>query len=461
VRVHAPAAVAALVLGAVFALHVAKAGSTNRAEVDMSNLRGPQTNPTVAVDPRNDAILLAGSNSFLEGTERVYSSIDGGRAWKTTTLTPAVKNLDASCSSDPSVAIDRRGRQYFSFDRSAPCTGDAPSRVYVSVRNGPSDVWSVPVLVAPLGRARIDDKPVIAVDTSPTSPHEGRAYVAWARVSRLVKYSIVLSHSDDGGRTWSPPVRVNRNGDELNYASIGISRDGFVYIAWTDASQYAIEVARSIDGGEHFGAEHSAAGFSLIPIPQCGIGLVLRADPRSCIQANPTVSVDASSGPFSGRVYVSYTATAYTGIQGPALTTFDAQLHPIAGYPLRGQHRVVGRDPSRHYSIQFWAQSAVDPGNGALWVCFYDTAGDPKQTKVHYSCSVSADGGGTFAGPVRAASVASDESQPGARQYGYYQGLAVAHGVAHPVWTDTRNLRARAEEIYTTRLTPADVAHVG
>jgi hypothetical protein len=456
VRAHALVAVAALVLGAAFALHVAEAGPTSRAEVDVSSLPGPQTNPTVAIDPRDDRILLAGSNSFLEGTERVYSSVDGGRAWKTSTLTPPVGKLDASCSSDPSVAIDRRGRQYFSFDRSTPCTGDAPSRVYVSTRSGPTAIWSTPVLVAKLGRARIDDKPVIAVDNSPVSPHRGRVYVAWARVSRLVKYSIVLSHSDDGGRTWSLPVRVNQNGDELNYASIGISREGFVYVGWTDASQYAIEVARSTDGGVHFGPEHSAAGFSLIPIPQCGIGLVLRADPRSCIQANPTVTVDASRGPYSGRVYVSYTATAYTGIQGPALTTFDARLEPISGFPLRGQHRVVGRDPSRRYSIQFWVQSAVDEGDGGLWICFYDTAGDPKQTRVHFSCSVSNDGGRSFAGPARAASVASNESLPGARQYGYYQGLAVANGVAHPMWTDTRNLGARAEEIYTARLTRAD-----
>ena len=131
--------------------------------------------------------------------------------------------------------------------------------------------------------------------------------MAWARVSRRVIYSIVLSHSDDGGRTWSRPVKVNRDGDELNYASIGI-RGRARLRGWTDASRYAIEVARSTDGGAHFGTEHSAAGFAVIPIPHCGIGLVLRADPRSCIQANPTVSVDASGGPFSGRVYVSYTA---------------------------------------------------------------------------------------------------------------------------------------------------------
>ncbi len=38
------------------------------------------------------------------------------------------------------------------------------------------------------------------------------------------------------------------------------------------------------------------------------------------------------------------------------------------------------------------------------------------------------------------------------REYGDYEGLAVAGGVAHPIWTDTRRLRTLAEEVYTTTL---------
>ena len=453
----------ALLTAVLFALcgaagHAAGARWSAGTERDISNLPGPQTNATITVDPRDGRILLAGSNSFLEGAERFYSSTDAGLTWDTATVTPTVADPGSACPSDPGVAIDRAGRQYFSFDRSIPCTSDAASRVFVVTRPGPDSPWSKPILVAPLGRARLDDKPTIAVDTSSASPHRNRVYVAWSRVSRRVVYSIVISHSDDRGQTWSRPVKVNRDGDELNYASIGIARNGTVYVGWTDSSRYSVVVARSSDGGAHFGSEHIAASFSLIPIPHCGIGIVLRADPRSCIQSDPTVSVDASGGRFSGRVYVSYTGTAYTGDQGPALTTFDARLRPISGYPLHGQHRIVGRNPADRYATQFWVQSAVDQKLGDVWVCFYDTAGDPAQTAVHYSCSVSQNGGRTFARPVHAATVASDESQPGARQYGYYQGLVVADGVAHPIWTDSRDLETLGEEIYTSTLTRADFA---
>ena len=45
------------------------------------------------------------------------------------------------------------------------------------------------------------------------------------------------------------------------------------------------------------------------------------------------------------------------------------------------------------------------------------------------------------------------------REYGDYEGLAVAAGVAHPVWTDTRRLRTLSEEVYTTTLTDASFPH--
>jgi hypothetical protein len=37
-------------------------------------------------------------------------------------------------------------------------------------------------------------------------------------------------------------------------------------------------------------------------------------------------------------------------------------------------------------------------------------------------------------------------------EYGDYAGLAAANGVAHPMWTDTRDLASNGEEIYTTAL---------
>jgi hypothetical protein len=57
------------------------------------------------------------------------------------------------------------------------------------------------------------------------------------------------------------------------------------------------------------------------------------------------------------------------------------------------------------------------------------------------------------------ANVASDETQKGAHasEYGDYQGLAAASGVAHPIWTDSRDLSRLKEEIYTAPVTLDDL----
>jgi hypothetical protein len=92
-------------------------------------------------------------------------------------------------------------------------------------------------------------------------------------------------------------------------------------------------------------------------------------------------------------------------------------------------------------------------------VCFYDTGADTTRRTARYSCTASADGGATWPVARPVASVASNETHKPAIdfQFGDYEGLAVAGGVAHPIWTDGRDLAARGEEIYTTTLTAADL----
>lgn len=447
-----------LALAVAVGAMAAAASTGGGPEVDVSNLPAPQTNPTIAIDPTNDQILLAGSNDVRAGAQRIYTSTDGGKTWQTRTTFPPPANVRQTCASDPGVAIDTRGRQYYSFDRAAPCRSDGAYRVFVLTRSGPRASWSKPILVSRLGTARLDDKPAIAVDVSPISRFRNRVYLAWARLSRATVFSIVLSHSDDGGHTWSKPVKVNRSGRELSYSSVAVSRNGTVYVAWTDETNFAVNVARSSDGGAHFGPERNVARFSIVTIPHCGSGIVIPALPSSCVQANPTLAVDASTGPYSGRVYVSFTQTEFYGNEGTFVQVFNSRLSSLVKSTGTQKGRAVAPAPDEEHADQFWPQSAVDRSNGALWICYYDTRGDPERRKAYYSCTVSRDGGTTFAQPVRAASVASDETQPGALgQFGYYQGIAVANGVAHPVWTDARDLDTLAEEIYTTALSEADL----
>jgi hypothetical protein len=427
-------------------------------EVAVSSLPGVQNEPAIAIDPSTDGILLAGSNSFREGSMRVYSSIDGGSTWTRSVLYRSPTSFLSTCASDPSVAIDLSGRQYYSFIRTTPCRAGHP-QLFVASRSGSRAAWGTPVLVNPLRTSVADDKPAIAVDASPSSPYRNRVYAVWSRLSHNQVSSIVLSHSDDGGRTWSRIVKVNRTGEQETYAGVAVSRNGTVYVTWDDASGYRLELARSTDGGAHFEAERQVIAFSIVPIPSCGSGILIPASLRVCLHANPIVSVDRSGGPRSGRVYLSYTKTDSGGDEGVFVKAFDGRLRPLLGGP-DDEGIAVAPVPRPTRPDQFWPASAVDSSSGALWVCFYDTGGDPARQRAFYVCTVSRDGGRTWSPRVRAASVASDETQPGAdlRQYGDYEGLAVANGVAHPIWTDSRDLGTLGEEIYTTRLAEAGMS---
>ena len=433
------------------------AGAAAADNVNVSRLPEIQTGATIAIDPTDPDTLLAGSNSIEEGTMRIYSSTDGGRTWATATAHPPPSRPLASCSSDPGVAIDGQGRQYYSFVRARPCEDGARQYVYVVVRSGPEAEWSQPIRVARLGTARLDDKPAIAVDNSPGSPNRGRVYAAWTRIARNVVFSIVLSHSDDGGRTWSRPVKVNRQGRVLTYATVAVGPKGAVYVAWDDVDEFGIWMARSTNGGASFRDHRKVASFVAVTIPHCGSGIVIPAQPRTCVNANPVVSVDTSNGPRAGRVYVSYARTEFRGRQAAHVALFDARLRRIAPDPDTREGRPVAPASAVRQADQFWPQSTVDATTGTVWMCFYDTLGDPQRRRAFYSCTISRDGGRTWKRQLRAATVSSNETLPGALgHYGYHQGVAASRGVAHPIWTDTRELAELREEIYTTTLSEAD-----
>lgn len=451
VRNHA---VLAVLVALSLATAAAGAGSDN---VNVSRLPEFQTGATIAIDPSDGNVLLAGSNSIEEGTMRIYSSTDAGQTWTTVKAHPPPAKFLGSCSSDPGVAIDQKGGQYYSFVRATPCKDGARQWVYVVVRAGPEDAWSKPIRVAALGRARLDDKPAIAVDVSPSSPHRGRVYIAWTRIARNVVFSIVLSHSDNGGRTWSKPVRVNKEGRVLTYASVAVGPQGAVYVAWHDVDEFGIWMARSTDGGKTFRDHRKVASFVAVVIPHCGSGIVIPAQPRTCVNANPIVSVDTSRGRYSGRVYVSYARTEFRGRQAAHIALFDPRLRRIAPDPETREGRPVAPASAVLQADQFWPQSAVDASDGTVWMCFYDTLGDPARKRAIYSCTISRNGGRTWRPPIRAATVPSDETVPGSLgHYGYQQGVAASGGVAHPIWTDTRELADLSEEIYTTSLGEAD-----
>lgn len=104
------------------------------------------------------------------------------------------------------------------------------------------------------GRGRSAMIPALAADTS-SGAFRDRLYAAWTDF-RSGEGQILLSHSEDRGRSWSDPVVVNRGGGSAFHPMLAVNDEGVLGVAWYDRRDspsglgYSVRFAASVDGGE-------------------------------------------------------------------------------------------------------------------------------------------------------------------------------------------------------------------
>ena len=300
--------------------------------VDVSRFADTQAETTVVVDPRNPRFLIAASNDWNLGVSS-WTSRDSGRTWATDDVQLMT---GARCiQGDPALGIDERGSAYFAV-LGSECVKSAPERVFVARRAVGARQWLAvagPVADAPPKFA--DDKPALSVDLGRDSPHRNRIYAAWARnwvdEQAIPAGAIVITHSDDGARTWSPLATVSPASQLAFSANIAIAPNGEVYITWDDPGNRGIWIDRSHDG-VHFGPDRLVAAY--LPIGyKCDVeGARIPAQPHRCVGPNPTLTL-ATEAPM--RVQVTYGNTDETDdSQSIFVVVFDKTLrHVIVGRP--------------------------------------------------------------------------------------------------------------------------------
>ncbi|HET7572352.1 MAG TPA: sialidase family protein [Gaiellaceae bacterium] len=175
-------------------------------------------------------------------------STDAGRTWRRTVL-PGI-TLESSppgteiSASDPTVAYDAAHGVWLVGSLTLE-TGS--SHVLVS-RSQDGLHWSLPVVVA---TGPVLDKDWFACDNNAASPHRGRCYATY---TDDVKNWTVVQHSDDGGATWSTPVRAA--GTLVGTQPVIRPDGGLVVVAGSYNGEQALtgSIASlvSTDGGETF-----------------------------------------------------------------------------------------------------------------------------------------------------------------------------------------------------------------
>ena len=441
------AAVAAAAL-ALFPAGTAQ-GAFRFAQTNVSNAVGRQAETAIAADPANPQVLLAASNSGIVGganfrvSALAYGSTDGGATW---TRSEPVPPRDGNCDyGDPAPGIGPDGAQYLAT-LVAPCDlsgarEDESVALVVSRRSGPDAPWTTSPVSPP--DSQFNDKPALTVDNSAASAHRGRIYVASSLSGPDARaFSVVAARSDDGGATWSAPVRVSRAGlrhSPEQFVSLAVDAAGTLFVAWGTGVR-DVYVARSSDGGDTF-------GLSVLVASPAGIraSAARVSDPdRSPASAVRHAGAARHLRRRPDRRHLQRRAAPAGRLRrhprpGPRAEALARARQPSGraapGGPVPADDGLRSPSTGRLWSMLLRHARRPPPGSRALLLC---VLGRPRH-----------DVGPSF--PV--ASVASDEvHRPADAGFGFgdFEGVVAAGGVVHPIWTDGRLVRTRGEEIFTT-----------
>jgi len=306
---------------------------------------------------------------------------DAGRTWQRSTLPALTANSTPpgpeSSASDPTVAYDAVHAVW--LVGTLTLEGETNSHVYVA-RSTDGLHWQTPVDVA---SGPILDKDWFACDNGAASPFRGRCY---AEYTDDQLNQTVSQFSNDGGLTWSPPVRSTT-------ALVGtqpvVRPDGTLVVV---AGEYngaagltgSIVAVRSTDGG---------ATFTRTTISS------LRTHDNSPMRAIALPSVDIDS---AGTIYASWDDCRFrTGCTANDIvlsTSADGGVTwtPPTRVPLAPASSAV--DPF----IPGLAADPAHPGRLALVYAWYSTtACRSGACTLGIGFTTSSDGGATWSPPRR------------------------------------------------------------
>ncbi|HXL18955.1 MAG TPA: sialidase family protein, partial [Streptosporangiaceae bacterium] len=272
-------------------------GSADATTTACSTGRRSQNEPTVAVDPHNSQVIVAGANDYCAQIVNgdvwagYYRSADGGSSWQDS-LVPgypadssaagAASPTHGTCGAagDPSQTFDRSGNLFYAFicfNRAKPVNGGvfvarythdgaAYDRTVLIKRGTPSGQFS--------GSGLFQDKVNLTVDQT-TGPSSGNIYVAWSQYpGRAPNNAVLFSRSTDHGLTFSQPVRVTPVAHgTASFADLAVGPDGTVYLAFVtypSSSNPASDIwlSKSTDGGASFGPASHVATITLFDSTQ-------------------------------------------------------------------------------------------------------------------------------------------------------------------------------------------------
>jgi hypothetical protein len=386
--------------------------------------------PSLAANPRQPRQLLVACQASAVFPELIatYISSDGGTSWQNGGLPP--QPTAGPAGDDVTVAFDTHGRGYICATRSG----------HVS-------------------------------DLNPANPSSNRAVYVW--------------RTDDGGRSFSEPVTV-ADGVYCDHPWLATgghtpaARD--VYVAWGAGNSHtALDLARSVDGGQSFSPPRRILGEATVP-SLVSAGPQLAAGPRGlvCAVCDWTSRLD-SSGDIVGEVVAICSTDGGQSFAAPVRIGTESAVIALPGGVRPNSGPTVGA--SRHGDAIYVAfpkhrpratQSAIvvtaSYDHGRSWA--KTVTATPDDDVIYFQPNLAVDSAGrvaisafalahgrvdevlllsrpqdlSFYPPLRVTTTPFDphnlttasRGKYGAWWIGDWQGITASAGAFHLVWNDTR-----------------------
>jgi hypothetical protein len=452
-------------------------GTSDATTEACSTGRRAQNEPTVAVDPHDTDVIVAGANDYCPQIVNpdvwagYYRSINGGTTWQDS-LVPGYPDdtseagvespVHGTCAGagDPSQSFDADGNLFYAFicfNRVQPTNGGVYVTTYgddggsyertVPVKTGTPSVWGL-----------FQDKINLTADQT-TGPNAGNVYVAWSQYpGQASNNAVMFSRSIDHGLTFSRPVRLSPVSlGTASFVDLAVGPDGAVYaafITYASSSNPTSDVwlARSTNGGASFGRPVHVAAFDLFDSSQfSGNG-----------------ATDCGDGPFvcpSGFTFSRFTSA-------PAVAADASGVHVVwNGRLADGQSKVFVRNSPDGVT---WPTDAtpldaspvghqwtpdISSDGGVIDVVFYDSREDPSYAPevppgntedgansgdvVQTFIATSTDGAGWTEAPISSVGSNFGWETHGSRRDGFwgdYIYISAVGGTVAEAWTDSRDL---------------------
>lgn len=391
----------------------------------------PYVEPSLAASPVDPDHLVGASIKVDTAGMLVVavSSRDGGRSWREVPAEP--------CGWDPWIAFLPSGTALLA------CQQPFSEAVLVLRSKDGGATWEGPTEIPP--DRREFDHPTIVVDHT-DGPNRGSVYVVTGESVRSPSGRVSLlapavATSRDGGLTFSPPVRLRATNAWTMVGSPVVTPDG--RLGFT-SSDYAVDYRqaggfRTLETQRVWWVE-SRDGARTLSAPF----LVDETKARHWSR----VAVDASDGPFAGRLYVTY----------PDLRDGLGEIHvsrSTDGGETWYDGVRVGSPFRQDDGLDFRIPAVAVNGRGEVLVTWLANGKEPGASCGRLVASASVDGGETFLPPVPVADVASCSAgsrnvveQPRRGRFdaaerwpqgGDYFGLAALPDDAfHVLWADNR-----------------------